>query len=1144
MKHNRGRIALISFLLLTLLVQQWKGSALISGIGYSIVYAQETNSETGSDEGLQDTDSGSVMMEELQNPSGEQDYGRGSYSQYGEQYTSNTNQAGQTGITDTFSSESDQGDETPVIELSSSDAMAGQSGAGNAADQLAIGMSSNTIRSEDIVIFGDDSVRTSAVKAPPEGSQGSMTVNIKWLDYDESVIEPDSSSLPYRVALTLQKMTGNDASTARDVTAAEYSNDLTRNAERSSWTASWSNLPYREGENYTVRVAPSEDYEFVTEVQAWDLSGDTARWDTTLVLQLKEPEEINVTAELRCYPMEGKTLSDSDLPYSIPVTLYQDNGSGGLTRAEDADGNELDPVTFYRNSHYNSVIGSIDYYYWRGEFKNVPNKENITYVPKADELPAYFREDSNTVTGKTKADGIKVRVVYTYIQERITIPVKVEWYLADGETLNTNISSERDSVTEYLNRPDGSQYGYINVSADGDGNWLGSFYNVPKLDDQAQEIAYTIRKDDVGGYRCEDVTMLGGALTDGFLVKYTHIKTLSYVANKVDAGTGDEVDGAVIALYEKDDAGNLTPIERWVSVSGETHDFGDKLEAGHNYVLREITAPTGYGRVTTDIEISVSADGELTSSLQPSVQDDGTFVYLIEDSAIRFNVSKTDAANGEELDGAVLTVFEIDAAGNEKKIDSWISAGGITHDFGTNLEPGKSYVLREETAPTGYKKITTDIAVTVNEDGTITTGLPKATDSEGNVVYLVQDSKITVKVSKVDVADGKEIAGARIQLFDEINQLVDEWTSSDTEVYVIENIQAGVTYTLKETIAPEGYEITSDTTFSIDEEGNITSSGTVSDEGVILIEDAKTSVKVSKVDVADGKEVAGATIQVIDSTGKVVDEWTSSDKEVHTITGLETGVTYKLKETVAPDGYTIAAETTFSLDAEGKVTSSGTVTTDGVLLVEDAKTKVKVSKIDKADGAELEGATLQILDENGDLVIGWVSGTEATEIEGLKTGVEYTLKETKAPGGYAIAAETTFTIDETGKVTTTGKTITDEEGKTILLVENQKKIENANVKISKTDIADGREIAGATIQILDENGDVVEIDGKKLEWVSGTEAKEIEGLKTGVEYTLKETVAPDGYTIASETTFTIDETGKVTSTGTVTGDGVMLVEDA
>ena len=620
----------------------------------------------------------------------------------------------------------------------------------------------------------------------------------------------------------------------------------------------------------------------------------------------------------------------------------------------------------------------------------------------------------------------------------------------------------------------------------------------------------------------------------------TTTTTQSYVVNKVDAGSGDEVDGAVIALYEKDDAGNLTPIERWVSVSGETHDFGDKLEAGHSYVLRETTAPTGYGKVTTDIEISISADGELTSSLQPSTQDDGTVVYLIEDSAIRFNVNKTDVANGEELDGAVLTVFEIDAAGNEKIIDSWTSAGGMTHDFGTNLEAGKSYVLREETAPTGYQKITTDIAFTVNEDGTITTGLPTATDSEGNVVYLVQDSKLTVKVSKVDVADAKEIAGARIQLYDERNQLVDEWTSSDTEAYVIENIQAGVTYTLKETIAPEGYAITSDTTFSIDEEGNITSSGTVSDEGVILIEDGKTSVSVSKVDAADGKEVAGATIQVIDSTGKVVDEWTSSDKEAHMITGLKTGVEYTLKETVAPDGYTIASETTFSLDEDGKVTSSGTVTTDGVLLIEDAKTKVKVSKTDIADGKELAGATIQILDADGNVVeingerLEWVSGTEAYEIEGLKTGTEYTLKETVAPDGYAIASETTFTIDENGKVTSSGTTTTDSEGNEVLLVEDAK----TKVKVSKTDIADGAELEGATIQVLDKDGSVVD------EWTSGTDVHEIEGLKTGVEYTLKETVAPDGYTIASETTFTIDETGKVTSTGTVTEEGVLLVEDA
>ena len=51
-------------------------------------------------------------------------------------------------------------------------------------------------------------------------------------------------------------------------------------------------------------------------------------------------------------------------------------------------------------------------------------------------------------------------------------------------------------------------------------------------------------------------------------------------------------------------------------------------------------------------------------------------------------------------------------------------------------------------------------------------------------------------------------------------------------------------------------------------------------------------------------------------------------------------------------------------------------------------------------------------------------------------------------------------------------------------------------------------------------------------------------MKTGTEYTLKETAAPEGYTVAADTTFTIDETGKITSSGTVTEDGVLLVENS
>ena len=118
-------------------------------------------------------------------------------------------------------------------------------------------------------------------------------------------------------------------------------------------------------------------------------------------------------------------------------------------------------------------------------------------------------------------------------------------------------------------------------------------------------------------------------------------------------------------------------------------------------------------------------------------------------------------------------------------------------------------------------------------------------------------------------------------------------------------------------------------------------------------------------------------------------------------------------------------------------------------------------------------------------------------------------------------------MDEEGKVTATGTKTTDKDGNTVLLVEDDRTV----VKVSKTDIADGKELPGAKIQILDDKGTVVE------EWTSEADDEstdenegihEIVGLKTGVTYTLRETVAPEGYDIATDTTFTIDETGEVT----------------
>ena len=92
----------------------------------------------------------------------------------------------------------------------------------------------------------------------------------------------------------------------------------------------------------------------------------------------------------------------------------------------------------------------------------------------------------------------------------------------------------------------------------------------------------------------------------------------------------------------------------------------------------------------------------------------------------------------------------------------------------------------------------------------------------------------------------------------------------------------------------------------------------------------------------------------------IVDEWIS-ETQPHVSEDLLTNTEYTLRETVAPDGYTVTVDTSFTIDKNGKVTSTGTVNKDGVLLVEDSITHIKVSKVDAANGEELEGATIQIL---------------------------------------------------------------------------------------------------------------------------------------------------------------------------------------
>jgi uncharacterized surface anchored protein len=85
--------------------------------------------------------------------------------------------------------------------------------------------------------------------------------------------------------------------------------------------------------------------------------------------------------------------------------------------------------------------------------------------------------------------------------------------------------------------------------------------------------------------------------------------------------------------------------------------------------------------------------------------------------------------------------------------------------------------------------------------------------------------------------------------------------------------------------------------------------------------------------------------------------------------------------------------------------------------MQDDFTKLSVAKVDADTGAFVAGATLQIIDKDGNVVYEWVSTNKAHIIERIAQG-DYTLHEVKAPAGYELAADVSFSVADSPEVQT------------------------------------------------------------------------------------------------------------------------------
>lgn len=704
---------------------------------------------------------------------------------------------------------------------------------------------------------------------------------------------------------------------------------------------------------------------------------------------------------------------------------------------------------------------------------------------QAPELYLRNSEDTYTFTFKfTNDKEEKVNFSHTFTNKRVN--ATIDLVKEDSKTGN---SAQGDAVfegaiyglyaREDINHPDGrsgvlykkdEQVATLTTDKEGKASvsnlYLGKYY----LKEITPPVGYLLDEEehDVNcNYEGDQVeTVKRNTVSKEDVIKQPFQLIKAADNDKTDA---DLLKGAGFSAYlissltVKDDGSydftNATPIV--LTEDGKTEMFTD--ERGYacsipipygRYIVRETTTPHNFMPVD-DFIVTVTEN-----SSTPQIWR----VLLDDEFKAKLKIVKQDDETKQPvlLANTEFKVYDLDAKKYVEQVTTYpntvVHKSYFTDENGYLILPESlkcgNYRIEEVRAPDGYTQNTQYVEIKVDKNTAYQMDSVSG-DAIITVTYenhpvkgklVIHKSGETLKSFKKDfVYEEASLEGAEFEIYaaediftpdhqvDEQGNrhviyakdtLVKTVTTNKNGEAVIKDLPLGK-YRVKETKAPAGFVLNPDSqeVAFIYKDQNTPE---IEEKLEFSNERQKVELSVEKRDAETGKALKGATFglynkEAISSGDKVI---VKADTLLQEITSNEKGKAaftldlplgrYYVKELQAPAGY-VSSDEILEFDATYQGQDVKTIKLKSVK--KNQPTTVEVTKADITTGTELDGASMSVLDKDGNVIDSWTSVKDSPHvIKRLQVGKTYILREELAPYGYLRATDVEFTISDTAEV--------------------------------------------------------------------------------------------------------------------------------